>query len=315
MNGICTLANDRVFDQLVALLNSIESNISPDIPVCIYPFDHQLDRIRNEILNRPNVMIYDDRASIQRWDDFMQRIAPERLSQKLRLYGAHRRFCAFDAPFDRFIYMDADTLAMSPMTHIFEQLDHHDWVVYDFQFLDPSKIYDVNSPKLYDIFSKERVGKEIFCSGFFASKQGLFDAEQRESLIAQLLAGDREILYAGAGEQPVINYMVMKSGIKSCNVAQLLPYGESTGCSVTTKHFKERNHVLYDRDLRLTYLHYIGVKPERMKQVSNGENVDFPYRDLFLHYRFLHEPEKRPVLAEVSQSSLVQKILQKLRRS
>ncbi|MBW4441163.1 MAG: sugar transferase [Plectolyngbya sp. WJT66-NPBG17] len=319
MDGICTLANDRVFDQLVALLNSIEVNISRDIPVCIYPFDDQLDRIRDEIRNRPNVMIYEDQASIDRWDSFMQRIAPERLDQKTRLYGAHRRFCAFDAPFDRFIYMDADTLAMSSMNHIFEQLNDHDWVVYDFQFLDPSKIYNVDSPKLYEVFPKERVDKEIFCSGFFAGKGGLFDAEQRESLIEQLQAGDREILYGGAGEQPVVNYMVMKSGIKSCNLAHLLPFGKSTGCSITTKHFEEKDHVLYDRELRLTYLHYIGVKPQRMERACQGENVAFPYRDLFLHYRFLHESEKRPVFTEAPisrvQPSLVQKVLQKLRRA
>ncbi|MBE9012029.1 sugar transferase [Pseudanabaenaceae cyanobacterium LEGE 13415] len=310
MDGICTLANDRVFDQLVALLNSIEANVSPDIPVCIYPFDDKLDRIREEIRDRPNVMIYDDQDSIRAWDEFMQRIAPERLDQKMRLYGAHRRFCAFDAPFDRFIYMDADTLAMSSMDHIFEQLNDHDWVVYDFQFLDPSKIYNLDSPNLYEVFPKERIDKEIFCSGFFAGKRGLFNPEQ---FIEQLLAGDREILYGGAGEQPVINYMVMKSGIKSCNLAHLLPFGQSTGCSITSKHFEEKDHVLYDRGLRLTYLHYIGVKPQRMEQVCNGINGTFPYRDVFLHYRFLHEPNKQPVLQEVPKPNLVQKVLQKLK--
>jgi hypothetical protein len=34
MNGIYTLANDKAFDQLVALLNSIEANYSEDAPVC-----------------------------------------------------------------------------------------------------------------------------------------------------------------------------------------------------------------------------------------------------------------------------------------
>lgn len=315
MNGICTLANDLVFDQLVALLNSIDANVSRDIPVCIYPFDDQIERIRAEIRDRPNVMIYDDQASIQAWDEFMQRIAPERLNQKMRLYGAHRRFCAFDGPFDRFIYMDADTLAMSSMNHIFELLNDHDWVVYDFQFLDPSKIYNLDCSKLYEVFSKERIDKEIFCSGFYAAKRGLFTSKQRETLIAQLLAGDREILYGGAGEQPVINYMVMKSGIKSCNVAHLLPFGQSTGCSITTKHFEEKDSVLYDRGLRLTYLHYIGVKPQRMEQVCNGINGTFPYRNLFLHYRFLHQPEKRPVLIEAPKPTLVQKVLQKLKRA
>ncbi|MGG6267750.1 Npun_R2821/Npun_R2822 family protein [Leptolyngbya sp. AN03gr2] len=315
MNGICTLANDRVFDQLVALLNSIEVNIGRDTPVCIYPFDDKLDRIREEIRDRPTVMIYDDQDSIRAWDEFMQRIAPERLDQNHRLYGAHRRFCAFDAPFDRFIYMDADTLAMSSMAHVFELLNDHDWVVYDFQFLDSSKIYNLDSPKLYEVFPKERIDREIFCSGFFAGKRGLFNLEQRETLITQLLAGDREILYGGAGEQPVINYMVMKSGIKSCNVAQILPFGQSTGCSITSKHFEEKEHVLYDRGLRLTYLHYIGIKPQRMEQVCKGISETFPYRDLFLHYRFLHEPENRPVLTEAPKPTLVQKVLQKLKRA
>ncbi len=30
MDGICTLANDRVYDQLVAILNSIEVNCETD---------------------------------------------------------------------------------------------------------------------------------------------------------------------------------------------------------------------------------------------------------------------------------------------
>ena len=320
MNGICTLANDRVYDQLIALLNSIETMMGNDIPVCIYPFDDRCDRIRAAIVDRPNVMIYDDQESIRRWDEFMQRMAPERLNQKLRLYGAHRRFCAFDGPFDRFIYMDADTLAMSPLDHVFEKLDDFDWVVYDYQFLDPSKIYNLDSPKLYEVFPEARVKSEIFCSGFFAAKRGLFGAEQREELIAQLRSGDFEILYEGAGEQPILNYMVMRSGIKSCNLGSYLDSDKSTGCSVTSRHFEERNHILYDRGTRLTYLHYIGVKPQLMERASAGENVAFPYRNLFLHYRFLHEPEQRPVFTEPppatnrpSSFNFVKRVLRKLR--
>ncbi|MBW4418935.1 MAG: sugar transferase [Myxacorys californica WJT36-NPBG1] len=320
MNGICTLANDRVYDQLIALLNSIEVVMGQTLPICIYPFDDQCDRIRAEIRNRPNVTIYDDQDSIRRWDTFMQRIAPERLNHKLRLYGAHRRFCAFDGPFDNFVYMDADTLAMSPLDRVFGMLDKFDWVVYDYQFLDPSKIYNVNSAKLYDVFSDERIRSEIFCSGFFAAKRGLFGEHQRETLIAQLQAGDKEILYGGAGEQPVLNYMVMRSGLKSCNLGSYLPSDKSTGCSVTSKHFEERNHILYDRGTRLTYLHYIGVKPQLMEQVCAGENVMFPYRNLFLHYRFLHEPQKRPVFLDPPPAepktlspSFVKRVLKKLR--
>jgi hypothetical protein len=299
MNGICTLANDTVYDQLVALLNSIEAILGTEIPVCIYPFDHQLDLITAEISKRSNVFLYSDYASIQRWDKFMQSAAPERLnSKKFRLYGAHRRFCAFDGPFEKFIYMDADTLVMNSLEAIFHKLEQYDWIVYDFQFLDPTKVYNLQSPKLLKVFAQKRIDSEIFCSGFYGAKKGLFDQSTRDLILAKLKAGEAEILYSGAGEQPLINYMVMKSGISSYNFAYSLPEPEKTGCSVTSSHFQEQDHILYDHGKRLTYLHYIGVQPQVITKVCSGENFDFPYRDLFLHYRYLYEPKKLPIFTE-----------------
>jgi hypothetical protein len=320
MNGICTLANDTVYDQLIALLNSIEIILGSNIPVCIYPFDDQIQQIKTEIVHRPNVFIYEDSASIQRWEKFMAAAAPERLNRKkFRLYGAHRRFCAFDGPFAKFIYLDADTLVMNSLEPIFRKLDSSDFVVYDFQFRDPTKVYNIQSPKLLEVFEKSRIDSEIFCSGFYGSKQGLFDQNTREWLVAQLQGGDAEILYAGAGEQPLLNYMVMKTGISSYNFAWSLPDGEATGCSVTSQHFAEQDKILYDQGNRLTYIHYIGIPPDLIRRVCAGENIEFPYRDLFLHYRYLREPSKRPVFSEppksyteVSQANLLQRILRKL---
>lgn len=320
MNGICTLANDTVYDQLIALLNSIEIILGSNTPVCIYPFDDQIQQIKAEIVNRPNVFIYEDSTSIQRWDEFMQAAAPERLNRKKsRLYGAHRRFCAFDGPFAKFIYLDADTLVMNSLDAVFQQLDSSDFVVYDFQFRDPTKVYNIQSPKLLKIFEQNRIDSEIFCSGFYGSKQGLFDQNTRDWLVAELKSGDAEILYAGAGEQPLLNYMVMKKGINSYNFAYSLLHSEKTGCSVTSPHFQMRDNILYDKGNRLTYIHYIGVQPDLIRRVCAGENIEFPYRDLFLHYRYLREPEKRAVFSEppksyteVSKSNLLQRVLRKL---
>ena len=103
MNGICTLANDKVYDQLVALLNSIEVILGSNIPVCIYPFDDQIQQIKAEIVNRPNLFIYEDSASIQRWDKFMEAAAPERLNRKK--FTALRRtptLLRFRRPFEKF---------------------------------------------------------------------------------------------------------------------------------------------------------------------------------------------------------------------
>ena len=76
--------------------------------------------------------------------------------------GMHRRFCCFDGPFDRFIYLDADILAMNRLDLLFESLDNHDFVTYDFQYKDLSHVYDVNAKNLTTVFEQPRLATEIF---------------------------------------------------------------------------------------------------------------------------------------------------------
>ena len=72
MDGICTLGNDVVYDQLVALLNSIEAIQGPEMPVCVYPYDANTEKIKAEIARRPNVELCSDRKSIEKWDKFVR---------------------------------------------------------------------------------------------------------------------------------------------------------------------------------------------------------------------------------------------------
>ena len=308
MDGICTLANDRIYDQLVALLNSIEVNGGKDLPVCVYPYDDNTERIKAEIAQRPNVQLFDEREVIDLWDNFAKSAwephptAKERWlkagSKGYHRFGTHRRYCAFDGPFDRFIYMDGDTLLMSPLDRVFAQLDNYDCVVYDFQRKDITHVYEVTSPKLLEIFPQERLNQEIFCSGFYASKKGLFAENQRDWLIEQLRAGEAEIVYPMAVDQPLLNYMMMRSNFSIYNLALQLPKEERTGCCVTSPHFQALDNILYDRGKRLTYIHYIGLSSSLFTRLCSGENLDFPYRDIFLHYRYLYEPSQRPVFTD-----------------
>ncbi|MBD2449234.1 sugar transferase [Nostoc sp. FACHB-152] len=327
MDGICTLANDRVYDQVIALLNSIEAIYGQEMPVCIYPYDDNTAQITAEIARRPQVQIYNNQESIQRWDEFARTIwdiHPTAQQNWLKIgrdkyhrFGTHRRYGAFDGPFERFVYMDADTLLMSPLDAIFNQLNNHDWIVYDFQYTDLTHVYNPDSPKLTEIFSQQRLETEIFCSGLYASKKDIFPQIIRESLLEKLTQGEAEILYPDAPDQTILNYMVMRSGISSYNFANHLSESEKTGCCVTSNHFEAHNNILYDRGNRLTYIHYIGLSSNIFRQICQGENIDFPYRDIFLHYRYLHEPEKRPQFKSKARAynappSFSQRVLKKL---
>lgn len=303
-NGIYTLANDVVYEQLVALLNSIEVNVGQDIPVCIIPYDHQLEQVRAEVVRRKNVELLEDAEILETWREFSYQAwstHPQALQdwqergKKDKVLASHHRYAAFDprSPFAKFIYFDSDVLVLNSLEFIFEQLNNYDFVTYDFQYKHPRHVYNLESPQLFEIFPESQIRSEIFCSGCFAAKRGLFPKSQRDWLVQQLAAGEAEILYFNAPVNSSLNYMRMRSKLPICNLALDLPREERTGNSVTSPHFELKDNLLYDKGVRLTYLHYIGLSSQLFTRVCAGEDLDFPYRDIFLYYRYLYEPEKR----------------------
>jgi len=301
--GIYTLANNVIYDQLVALLNSIEANYGQDIPVCVIPYDDQLEKVIKEIKNRDNVHIFNDNSSIQKWEKFAERVWSyhphafskwkEKKIKGVYRMGMHRRYCAFDGPFENFAFLDGDTLVMQSFDHVFEKLIKADFVTYDYQFKDPSHVYDVNSPLFSNIFSEELMTEKMFCAGFYVSKKGLFSPEKCEKIL-ESLKKEAGILYINGPDQSLLNYMIMKLNIKNVNMGRILPYERRTGNSAHSSHFEAKEHLLYDRGNLLTYLHYIGISSSVIKEICLGEDIDIPYKDIFLHYRYLSAPDKRP---------------------
>jgi hypothetical protein len=301
--GIYTLANDVVYDQLVALLNSIEANAGEDIPVCVIPYNDQIDQVRAEIAKRPNVTLFDNHDSMAKWQDF----ATQAWSSHLRARQAwqergitgiyrierYRKYCCFDGNFDKFIFFDADTLLMAPLAFIYQKLDQYDWVVNDFQYKSAiTYIFDCSEEELLKVFSPEIIKSKIFCSGWFASKKGMFDQSKIQFLLSHLNAGESNVMAWRDSDQTLLNYMVWRSGISYYNFAYH-DVNNATG-SHWSSAFQEVDHVLYDQGKRLTYLHYMSVPSSKFTELCQGHDVDIPYKELFLHYRYLNCPEQRP---------------------
>ena len=303
--GFYILANDIVIDQMIALINSLEENVGQDLPICIVPYDDNTQQSRQATLPYPQVTWFDNQALLDKWETFATRIwraHPGALQEWARRgvtgvnrMGMHRRFCCFDGPFEKFIYLDADILAMNSFDSLFNRLDEHDFVTYDFQYKDLTHVFDVSSSQLTKVFERDRLDTEIFCAGLFASKKGLFTDEMLDELLAHLEGGEAEILYYHGPDQAILNYMVLKSGVDAINLARALPKSERTGCCVTSPHFEVKDNILLDNGNQLTYLHYIGISSRFFRQLCSGKNILFPYRDLFMHYRYLREAEQ-PVL-------------------
>lgn len=301
MNGIYVLANDYVYHQLVALLNSIEVNIGQDMPVCIIPYDDRLDQVKAEVVRRPQVTLFEDQGSIERWEAFATQAwkAHDRAQKEWRdrslpetyRLAMHRKLCCFDGPFDQFIYFDADTLAMGSVEPIFQQLEQYGWVTNDYQYCSDVKyIFDASEEDLSKIFTPNKLKSHIFCAGWFASKKGIFTAEILEQLLNHLRAGEADLMALWGPDQSLLNYMVLRSEISYYNFAV---HGEATGSHWSSK-FNEIEHVLYDKGRRLTYIHYMSVASSKFNRLCQGIAVEIPYRDLFLHYRYLNDPIQRP---------------------
>lgn len=306
--GIYTFANDVVYDQLVALLNSIEANAGHEIPVCVIPYNDQITQVSAEIKSRKNVTLFDDQNSIDFWENFAaeawQSHPQAQAGWKNNTYQVvrHRKLCCFDGPFEQFIYFDADTLMLGSVDQIYEKLANYDWITYDFQYRSDLKyIFDPSQPNLRQVFTENDLKSKIFCSGWFASKKGVFPSEMLTELLVKLKNGESQLMaFRGdASDQSLLNYLVLRSGISYYNFAY---HGvESATGNHWSSEFEEIEHRLYDRGTPLTYLHYMSISSQEFQKLCGGENVGIPYQDLFLYYRYLGMPGSPPLLKSASQ--------------
>jgi hypothetical protein len=320
-NGIYILANDFVYNQLVALLNSIEVNVGFDMPVCIIPYDDRLDKVRAEIHNRPQVTLFENQTAIANRENFAteawkthhraQKEWHDRGLPATYRLAMHRKLCCFDGPFEKFIYFDADTLAIGSVDAIFEKLNHYDWVTNDYQYCSDLKyIFDASQEDLLKVWDAEKLKSHIFCAGWFASKKEVLTDEVLNSLLHSLRLGEANLMALWGPDQSLLNYIVLRGNFSYYNFAF---HGGAPG-SHWSSQFNEVNHVLYDKGRQLTYLHYMSVPSAKFNQLCEGMDVEIPYRDLFIHYRYLKSPVEKPQAFKPVPKSLTNSIQQLIKQ-
>ncbi|MEJ6480985.1 Npun_R2821/Npun_R2822 family protein [Nostoc punctiforme UO1] len=307
--GIYTLANDVVFDQLVALLNSIEVNVSADIPICIIPYNEQLDLVRKEIQNRKNVILFDNWDVIQHWEEFAHQVwaaHPREKETKLSRpswYKSHlqRKFVAFEGIFDKFVFYDGDSLAMKPLNHVIDKLETSDFVFDDWEHLKDKAVAALNISVIEKtgLYTEADIRPQLHCSSFFGSKRGLFTVKDIEIMKEQLITQKEVEWINGHGwwdDSFLFNYMTLRCDRPLFNFT-LSPNGEDrTGNCANADPFVNINNVLYNQDglKPIHRIHYMSYSSRDFAQLSQGQDVNICYGNEFLHYRFLKEPEQRP---------------------
>jgi hypothetical protein len=322
--GIYTLANDLVYDQLVALLNSIEKNVSADIPICVISFDDKLERIKTEIDRRSNVTLFNNQESIERWESFVKKVwnVYPKYKRKWQLSapwgtGHHRKFVAFDGIFDRFVYYDADSLAMKPLADIFEKLNSYDFVFDDWEHSKPIGSTALDIPLIVKggIYREEEIRPQLHCSSFFGSKKGILNFQELADL-EDKLTNEGEIAWVARwwDDAFLFNYLTLRCNRPLYNFTTSPKGQDRTGNCADSDPFVNIDNVLYNEEglKPIHRIHYMNYSSADFARLCQGEDANIRYKDVFLYYRFLQEPEKRP--KQLKPPSILSKAGRKLQK-
>lgn len=273
--GIYIVANDRVIENTITLLNSIRC-YNQDVPVFMVPFNQDYHRAFEVLHREHQVQLFPDLDLVEQ---FTQKIAEIFDRDFLALPNKMRKFVLWFGPLDEFLYIDTDIVVFEDIAANLDFLSEVDFFCCDYHF-SGEKLRNIFSPLVLEkqIFTEADL-QDVFNSGFWASRKGLFTLDEMYSTL-QECSQHREYFdfSEGVTDQPVLNYLVLKRIQKRGNLVKT-PQG-NMGNWAGSPHFVEQDHVLYDQEKRLKYLHWAGT-PIR----PGGA-----YWKIWEYYRYLNDP-------------------------
>ena len=281
MKGIYIVANDKVMDNAIALLNSIRI-YEPEIPIFLIPFDNNYQQVASILNDKHGVKLFPNLDFVEH---FTNKIAQIFDRDFLALPNKMRKLVQWFGPLNQFLYIDTDIIVFTKMSEILNYLDDYEFLNCDYHFKG-RKLQDVFSSEIIkqNIFSESDL-QDVFNSGFWGSRTGIFSESELYDLLTECSQHREYFDFSQkTTDQPILNYIVLKTTTKRLNLVKL--DSREPGSWAGSAHFTEKEHILYDDDRPLKYLHWAGVP---MKQGS-------PYRELWEYYRYLGEekPTNQP---------------------
>lgn len=274
--GIYIVANDRVLENAIALLNSIRL-YDPEIPIILVPFNDDYQKTASTLGRLHNVQVFPDLALLERLTVEIGEIFDRGF---LALPNKMRKLATWFGPLERFLYIDVDIIVFDRIASVLDYLDDHDFLCCDYHYKGRG-LQDIFSPLVREqgIFSDAEL-LDVFNSGFWASRKAAITEDQMKALLRECAAHREYFDFSRqTTDQPILNYMVLKAMPRRINLARHL--ANEPGSWGGSPHFQEREHILYDGEKPLRYLHWAGTP---MKPGG-------PYRELWEHYRYLYEPK------------------------
>jgi hypothetical protein len=208
--GIYTLANDRMFDWLVAFLESRRIH-DPHLPVVVIPFDDRMERV-NALRQRYGFDVLEHDCLKD-----LDQIGASYFPDDHTWTHAFRKFAAFWGPFERFAFVDSDVVLLGSLKEFFDRAEASD-VEFVCGDIDLDEVYVPST--LRDQMTATGVTTG-FNTGFFMSSRNALTLDQVRQRGVEGLAVRAGFL--SFGEQPFINWSVAVSGLKVQTYFDLVP--------------------------------------------------------------------------------------------
>lgn len=272
--GIYIIANDKVTDHAIALLNSIRLH-DFETPIVMIPYDSNYHGIADSLTKHYKVQVYEDLDFIDRLSNKLHETFGGKFFARPNQF--RKQACWF-GPFDEFLYIDTDIVVFEKIIDNLNYLATCDFICCDYQF--SGGIKNVFTPKvLEDQVFTEAETKDIFNGGFWGSKKNLISEQDLYETFAECAAHPEYFDFSEkTSDQPIINYMLLKRIPRRFNIVRR--EGKAPGNWGGSPHFQTQGNILIDPAVNqpLQYLHWAGIR------IAPG----CPYWEIWEHYRNLN---------------------------
>jgi hypothetical protein len=275
-HGVYFLANDRVFDQVVAFLNSFRAQ-NPTIELCLIPFADDTAQVE-ALASRYGFGIWSDTEVLRRCDAIGARFHGHPV-------GHYRKLAAWAGAYDRFVYIDCDTVVLHPVDFTFGYLDDYDFVASHSDIHRIRKYVWRDSVYRTDALTREQI-RYSANTGFLASHTDALSLDEVEARLdgALALAEHMELICC---EQPLLNYLIVTSG---------RPYTSLFSLAIQTGDWSIPQERWAGRDIDPIPGSRIPPSPTLMVhwagewEKSRREGTPIPHRELWERYRTMAQP-------------------------
>lgn len=277
IRGIYILGNDRVMEDTIALLNSIRV-YDRDTPIALIPYDQEYLNLAQVLQERFDVQLYPDLNLVDRISHRLHEIFGTQFFARSNQF---RKQACWYGPFDQFLYIDTDIVVFEKIIDTLNYLKEYDFLSCDYQH--KGGITNVFTPQIFTEGVLDQTdAQSVFNCGFWASKKNLIPEAELYRIFQECADHPEYFDFSQkTSDQPIINYMILKTTPRRINLAQHLSH--EPGNWGGSPHFQQRLEagvpVLYDQEKRLRYLHWAGI------QMKPGA----PYYDLWTFYRYRGE--------------------------